>query len=274
MDKVTSRDGTRIACWSAGSGPPVLLVHGGMADHTRWSEVSPLLEERFTVFTMDRRGRGESEDGLDYAMEREYEDIVAILESIGAPTTIVGHSYGAGCALGAALLTDRVERLVLYEPGILEGAKGYYAGDRIAAALRKAEKQLRAGETEPAMVTIFRDVIEMSDQEVEMVRSSPTWPQRVAAAHTVLREIREEAAYLFDPVRYRDLTVPTLLLTGSESYQIARGGTAALHDALPNSRVVVLQGQGHVAITTAPELFVREVMAFLSEPWRAAEKES
>jgi pimeloyl-ACP methyl ester carboxylesterase len=80
-----------------------------------------------------------------------------------------------------------------------------------------------------------------------------------------MRELRAEADWIFNPVLYRNLTVPTLLLTGSESVQITRDGTSALHGALPNSRIVVLEGQGHVAVTTAPELFVGEVVAFLNE---------
>lgn len=263
MNTAVSSDGTTIAYWSSGAGPPVLLVHGAMADHARWAEVSPLLEEKFTVYAIDRRGRGKSGDASEYSMELEAQDILAVLHSIDTPTTLIGHSYGAGCALEAALLTDRVERLVLYEPGILEGVRGYYSGPRIAAALDLAERQLADRQTEDAMITIFREVIEMTVQEINAVKDSPAWPQRVAAAHTVLRELRGEAEWKFDPDRFHNLTVPTLLITGSESLQLMREGTAALHDALPNSEVATLEGQGHAAITTAPGMFIERVLAFM-----------
>lgn len=266
MEMVASLDGTQIAVWSSGSGPPLVLVHGAMADHTRWTNVLGAFEEHFTVFAIDRRGRGESTDGSGpYAIEREYEDVVAVLEFVGAPSAVLGHSYGATCALGAALLTDQIARLVLYEPGILEGRSGYYTTEAVTAVLSQIEALLAADEREAALETVFREIIQMPEQEIGMVKSEPAWPGRVAAAHTVLRELRTEGAWVFNPGNYAELTVPTLLLTGSESVQITKDGTAALHEALPNSRIVVLEGQGHVAITTAPELFARAVITFLTE---------
>jgi pimeloyl-ACP methyl ester carboxylesterase len=265
MERIASKDGTRIACWKAGSGPPLLLVHGGMADHTRFAAVSAPFERRFTVYTIDRRGRGESDDAADYAIEREYEDVVAVVEHIGQPTAVLGHSYGATCALEAALLTDLIERLALYEPGILEGASGFYRSERMMRALADIERHLDADEREAALMTTLREVLDLSDEQAEMMKRAPEWPGRVAAAHTLSHEIWAEAAWIFDPARYRSLAVPTLLLTGSESVETARKGTEVLHAALPDSRIVVLHGQGHVAMTTAPELFVREVVAFLTE---------
>jgi len=265
MDLVTSKDGTRIACWSSGSGPPLLLVHGAMADHTRFAGVSAPFEQHFTVYTIDRRGRGESEDAADYSIEREYEDVAAVVDFIARPATVLGHSYDATCALEAALLTDPIDRLVLYEPPILGGASGFYQSERITAAILEIERQLNEGEREAALATIFREIFEMPEGDIEVMKSAAEWPGRVAAAHTVLRELRAEGNWVFDPTRYQSLAFPTLLLTGSESYPTEKEGTTALHAALPNSRVVVLEGQGHFAITTAPKLFVREVMAFLME---------
>ena len=114
--KVVSEDGTPIAVWRSGAGPPLVLIHGAAADHNRWAPVLPALEERFAVFAVDRRGRGRSGDAADYALEREYEDVVAVVESAGAEVSVLGHSYGGICALEAALLTDAIRALVLYEP--------------------------------------------------------------------------------------------------------------------------------------------------------------
>src|SRR5918998_6394003 len=116
QETVTSEDGTRIAGWRSGEGPPLVLVHGTAADHSRWKPVLPAFEERFTVYAVDRRGRGDSGDAEDYAIEREFEDVAAVVDTIGEPANLLGHSYGALCALEAALLTPNVRKLVLYEP--------------------------------------------------------------------------------------------------------------------------------------------------------------
>src|SRR5690606_2523309 len=121
MQKVTSKDGTTIGYWKRGSGPPLLLVHGTTADHRRWSAISPQLEQHFTVYAMDRRGRGGSADSPDYDIMREAEDVAAVLKDIGTSTFVLGHSYGAVCALEAALLADNIHRLILYEPPIPTG---------------------------------------------------------------------------------------------------------------------------------------------------------
>lgn len=111
MEQVTSTDGTAIAFWRSGAGQPLLLVHGTTADHRRWSGISPHLERHFTVYAMDRRGRGGSSDSPDYDIMREAEDVAAVVEAMGEPVSILGHSYGAICSLEAALLTDKVRRL-------------------------------------------------------------------------------------------------------------------------------------------------------------------
>ena len=113
---VASLDGTRIAVHRSGEGPPLVLVHGAAADHSRWRPVLPALERRFTVLAVDRRGRGGSGDAAAYALEREVEDVVAVVEAAGEPVALLGHSHGAVCALEAARLTGGVRALVLYEP--------------------------------------------------------------------------------------------------------------------------------------------------------------
>src|SRR5258706_7310361 len=95
MSFIASTDGTNIAHWRTGVGVPLLLVHGTTADHTRWTSVLPDLENEFTVYTVDRRGRGESGDTTPYAIEREIEDIASVIGSIEGPVNILGHSYGA-----------------------------------------------------------------------------------------------------------------------------------------------------------------------------------
>jgi len=96
VQRITSRDGTPIAAWRSGQGPALLLVHGTVADHsTTWRLARHELEQRFTIYAMDRRGRGGSGDAPDYALQREAEDVAAVVDSIGEPVNLLGHSYGA-----------------------------------------------------------------------------------------------------------------------------------------------------------------------------------
>jgi pimeloyl-ACP methyl ester carboxylesterase len=260
MHHVTSADGTSIAASKVGHGPPLVLVHGTTADHSRFGPILPELMRRFTVYAMDRRGRGESADAPTYAIEREFEDVAALVDSIGEPVFLLGHSYGAICTLEASLLTQGIRKLVLYEPPIPTEDFMYPPGleGRLSALLE-------AGDHEGVVSTFFREVVKAPDEEIEQLRSLPSWPARVAAAHTIPREMRVHEAYLFKPESFAAMRVPTALLLGGDSPAMFRTATELVHAALPNSRVVVLPGQQHTAINTAPDLFLREVVAFLDE---------
>jgi len=208
---------------------------------------------------VERRGRGESGDGASYALAREAEDVTAVVEALGAPANLLGHSFGALCALEAALGTAAVRRLVLYEPGwVMPGVPLYPAG-----ALDRMEAQLAAGDREGLLTTLYREVAGLSSDDVAALKAAPAWPARVATAHTVLREARAEEAYVFDVKRLKTLETPTLLLTGEQSPPDLQAATEALAGALPNCRVRVLEGQGHTAMYTAPKVFGEAVRAFL-----------
>jgi pimeloyl-ACP methyl ester carboxylesterase len=154
QQSVTSKDGTPIAYWTSGNGPPLVLVHGTPADHTRWHPVLPAFEQHFSVCAVDRRGRGGSGDPEDdYAIEREFEDISAVVDSLGEPTILLGHSYGALCALEAALLTTNVRTLVLYEPGIEVAGEQIYPQE----VIERLEALLEVGDRE-GVVTFMREV--------------------------------------------------------------------------------------------------------------------
>jgi pimeloyl-ACP methyl ester carboxylesterase len=115
MKIVASRDGTLIACEQGGRGPHLVLVHGTSSNSSRWEAVRPRLEEHFTVARMDRRGRGGSGDSTEYAIEREFEDVATVVNALDGPILLFGHSFGAVCALEAAMRTDKLAGLVLYE---------------------------------------------------------------------------------------------------------------------------------------------------------------
>jgi pimeloyl-ACP methyl ester carboxylesterase len=219
METVRSKDGTRIAFELSGSGSPLILVHGTSADHTRWAPVLPALEKHFTVYAVDRRGRGGSGEATEYDIEREFEDITAVIDSIGHPANLFGHSYGGICALEAALRTSHVRRLILYEPPIQTGVKDLYPPQVVA----ELQALLRANKRD-ALVTLFlREIAGLSPQEVEVLRSAPAWVGRVAAAHTILREMSSANAYHFEAGRFTGFEIPTLLLLGGNSGLLFRG---------------------------------------------------
>ncbi len=263
MEKVTSLDGTPIAYHCRGAGPPLVLVHGtGAANAIAWSAVLPALEEHFSIYAVDRRGRGESGDSSTYAIEREFEDIATVVEATREPANLLGHSFGALCALEAALLTPNIRRLVLYEPVIrltrtLQNREGF--ADRLQALLD-------AGDREGVLATHYREDVGMTPDEFEQFRASPMWPARLASAHALPRELRAEERYVWDAQRFKNLYTATLLLLGSDSARDFKETTEAIHKALPKSRIAVMPGQQHIAMYTAPDLFLREVLTFLTGP--------
>lgn len=259
LETIVSIDGTPIGCWRSGQGPALVLVHGTTADSSRWETVLPLLEPHLTVYAMDRRGRGVSGDKTSYSLGAEAGDVAAVVnavaEATGGPVDVLGHSYGALCALEAALLTTKMRRLVLYEPVILPMMMPGVT-DRLADLVAQ-------GRREEAVIVVLRELAGMPEDQLERAKSLPSWPNRVAAAHTIVREQRVEDVHQFDPARFAALDVPTLLLSGGDSPASLTASTTALAAALPNARLVTMAGQGHVAMLTAPDLFTTEVLDFL-----------
>src|SRR5919112_6823061 len=257
-----SVDGTPIAYWRSGEGPPLVLVHGTAADHSRWASVLPAFEQRFTVYAIDRRGRGGSGDSNDYAVEREFEDVAAVVDSLGESAVLLGHSYGALCALETALLTRNVRKLVLYDPGIEVVGEEIYPHE----VIERLEALLRARDRDGVVATTMREVAGLPLETVEYMRSQPVWQARVDAAHTIPRELRAVKAYRLDPERFGDLGVPTLLLSGGDSPAALRKAAEAVDEMLPDSRLVVMPGQGHAAMDTGTDLFTTKVLRFLEGP--------
>lgn len=278
--EVASLDGTPIAVFEItapareGSAkqpdlPPLLLVHGATADHTTWRAVGPRFAERRPVFAMDRRGRGGSGDAPAYAIEREFEDVAAVAEALAATAgdhaghvDVAGHSYGGRCALGASLRTPSIRRLVVYEgapvpPGMTYRPPGLV--DAVRAALNR-------GDNDGALSTFLAGIVGMSDAGLEAYRRDPIWPARVAAAHTILREIEAEATGAASIERLAAVKAPVLLILGSISRSPFRIGTDALAARLADARVAVIDGAAHAAHHTHAAEFVELVERFLDGP--------
>ena len=264
METVTSADGTAIAYTQTGSGPPLVLVHGsGVSDHRRWEigDVLNRLAEHATVYALDRRGRGQSGDGDEYSMDREVEDVVAVVEAIGEPVTLLGHSFGANLALEASFVLDSLSGLILYEPGIPVG--DHDIGD--PEAIAHMNELLDTGQHEAALEVFLRDIGGLTPDEIDVFRDDPSWDDRVAGAHTLPREELACSNHELRPERLSGMTTPTLLLFGGESPRKFTDVVKAIDDALPDSRVVTFEGQQHVAMNTKPELFVDVVLSFVRD---------
>jgi pimeloyl-ACP methyl ester carboxylesterase len=260
MEHITSGDGTRIAVWRSGTGPPLLLVHGSTYDHTTaWRFVVPELERRFTVYAMDRRGRGGSGDSRVYELQREAEDVAAVVDAIGEPVNLFGHSYGALCGIEAALLTPNLGRMILYEGVPLSGADYYPPG-----VIEDLEALLEAGDVEGMLITMMREVIQRPPEEIELLRSQQEdWAARLRNAPTIPREMRGEQGYAFNPERFSDMRTPTVLLVGGDSPPGELTNAEGVSDGLPDAQVVILPGQRHTAMITGPDVLISEVVQFL-----------
>jgi pimeloyl-ACP methyl ester carboxylesterase len=166
---------------------------------------------------------------------------------------------GALCALEASLLTADIARLVLHEPPVANAA----AVPR--EILERMLERLAEGDREGLMMIMLRDVVGMTEEDIAAFKATPAYPARLAAVHTVPRELREGMRYRFQPERFAGMDVPTRILLGSESTPIDAKSAFMVHRALPNSQLVLLQGVEHVAIHRDPDLVVNEVTRFLSE---------
>ena len=259
--EVRSADGTRLAVWVGGEGPALVLVHGSASDHTTLLPFIDELRTTHTTYAMDRRGSGASGDGPVYAIDREFEDVAAVVDAVatrtGGPVPLFGHSFGAACAMGGAALTGTVRGLVVYEPSL--GLR-YPPG-----ALAAAEAALASGDRDAAVVMVFAGVLEMSDADIDALRASrtPSWWTRLACAHAIPRECRAEAGWTYEPGRFAGIASPTLVLAGSESPPDLAEATRAAAAAIPGARIHVLDGHAHMAHKSDPAGVAAILRAFL-----------
>jgi len=254
--RITVRNGPPISYQKYGSGPPLVLVHGAFSDDdTNWEFIKPILRDRFTVYAIARRGRGETEATHGHLLEDEAHDVVALIGAIGLPVFLLGHSYGAHCALAAAALTPgSIQKLILYEapwPRIVS-----------AEVMKPLEVIAAAGEWEEFTITFFRDTLFVPARDLEQLRATELWPPIIADAKASLGDLRALSRYDFNPKRFGVFEAPVLLQIGSQSLHELYV-TDALAAALPNAQIENLPGQAHEGMTTAPEMFAEVVTRFL-----------
>jgi pimeloyl-ACP methyl ester carboxylesterase len=231
-------------------------VHGSFSDHeTNWTFAAPLLRRWFTVYAIARRGRGDTDATTDHSLGDEAQDVADVIRAIGSPVYLLGHSYGAHCALlAAAAEPARIEKLVLYEPIWPQALKpGAFAALATLAA---------AGAWDQFAYAFFANTLLVPTAELDSVRASESWAPILADAPATLGDLRALCAYRFDPRRFTALRMPVMLQVGSESPR-SLYVTDALAALLRDVRVETLAGQAHEGMTTAPELFVQSTAAFL-----------
>lgn len=247
--------------WAEGTGPPLVLVHGSMCDHTRFDPLVAELRNGMTTFAMDRRGHGASTDIGSYAIEREFEDVAAVADAAaqrtGGPVALWGHSFGAGCALGAAALTSSIRYLILYEPGL---GLSYPAG-----SIRAIEEALAAGDREAAIFIAF-GALDLTQEERDAMRSSPVWPVRLASAPNLPRECRAEESWTYRPGQFDAVTARTLMLTGSRTPPDVRDLTRRAAVAIPNTELRTLEGHAHFAFQDDPAMVAAIIRQFTARP--------
>ena len=255
---VSSADGTEIGLLTAGDGPPLLIVHGGMGCIERWAPIWEQLTSRWQVTAMDRRGRGTShDDGRPYDLSREFEDVAAVAASMagGGPVDVFGHSYGAVCALGAAAKGAPVRRLALYEP----------PGPPTVPAQWRARvlPMIEAGQPGRAMFSFLTEIIGLSADEVDALRDAPRGYDVMPIVSATMPRESEALSTVDLPALAAGVTVPVLLILGSASPPWAHEIIRDLGAALKHKTLAVLDGQGHNAMDEAPELLVTQLASFL-----------
>jgi pimeloyl-ACP methyl ester carboxylesterase len=244
---VLSKDGTPIACERRGQGHPLILVDGALCSRTMGPSgpLAKALENHFTVFRYDRRGRGDSGDTAPYAVEREVDDIEAVLQAAGGEAYVWGMSSGAMLALMAASRLPGITRLALYEaPLIVDGSRE--TTQTGWTTIRDAIAEGRRGDA----VTAFLKSVGMPSLLILFMKLTPIWPKLKAVADTLPHDgaivARDQLGKPLDPARWASVNVPVLVTDGGKSPAWMRHGNKALAEALPNASYRTLPGQNHM----------------------------
>ena len=256
MDTVTSKDGTTIAFDRLGDGPPIILVCGASTDRMTNAPLATLLAEHFTVFNYDRRGRGDSGDTAPYAVEREVEDLDAVIAAAGGSASVYGTSSGGALALEAAASGFAITKLALWEvPFALDESRRPPAD-----LVERYDEMISAGRRGDAVEYFMSKVVGLPPEFVAYARNAPFWGAQEAIAHTLAYDAMIMGDYSLPTERAAAVTAPTLVMAGGESFPFMRETARALADILPDGQQRTLEGQEH---NVAPEALARVLEEFL-----------
>jgi pimeloyl-ACP methyl ester carboxylesterase len=248
MKKVLSKDGTPIAFDRKGRGPAVILVDGALCFRASGPSgpLADLLAENFTVFTYDRRGRGDSGNSATYAVEREIEDVAALIHEAGGSAFVYGISSGAALALEAANHGLAIKKLALYEaPFIVDDSRPPIPKDFMAQL-----NNLIAADRPGDAVKLFLKLVGVPAIFIGLMRFMPAWSKLKSVAHTLPHDIAIVQDYQrgkpLPANRWSSVTAPTLVMDGGKSPAWMRHGAQALAGVIPNARLRTLEGQTHM----------------------------
>lgn len=258
MRAVISKDGTPIAFDQSGQGPALILVAGALTTCADWSSLSARLAPHFRVFAYDRRGRGKSGDSAPYAVEREVEDLEALIIEAGGPAFVFGHSSGAALALEAAVqLGENVQKLAMYEAPYNDASEAKLAWRAYIHELTQALAADRQGDA----VALFMQYVGMPAEQIEAMRQSPAWPQLEAIAPTLAYDhtaiLGKDSSVPIE--RAMQVRVPTLIMNGGASYPFMYETARTLSKAIPHAQMRTLEGQGH---GPAEDILAQALIAF------------
>jgi pimeloyl-ACP methyl ester carboxylesterase len=255
MEKIQSKDGTTLAFDQLGEGPPLLLVAGASCDRMIDAPIADALAQHFTVLNYDRRGRGDSGDTLPFAVEREIEDLDALLAAAGGTATVVGLSSGAALSAEAAAAGLPIEALVLWEPPFTVDEEGRRAAKAYSKRLNELLAEGRRGDA----LSHFMRRVGLSDEMIAGMRQSPYWSLGESLAPTLAYDDAAMGDSTVPTERYGRIGVPTLVLAGSASPDFLREAARQAAAAIPGARHEVLDGQSH---DVAPDVLAPAVARF------------
>ncbi|WP_247003422.1 alpha/beta fold hydrolase [Halosolutus gelatinilyticus] len=255
---VRSEDGTTIAFERTGAGDPILLVGGALTDRSASAPLAAHLAPQFSVYAYDRRGRGDSGDAESYVVEREVEDLEALVEEAGGSAFVFGKSSGAVLALEAAARGLDISKLALYEPPFRVDEGGPRPPADLAARVEDRLSDDRRGD---AVELFLTKAVGMPADAVAEMRNEPTWPAIEETAPTLVYDLTVVGDGALPTDRLESVAVPTLAIDGTESPAWARHATRAVADALPDARYRSLAGQTHNIAPDALAPVVAELFA-------------
>jgi pimeloyl-ACP methyl ester carboxylesterase len=254
---VTSRDGTTIAYQRIGAGAPVIMVVGAFNDHLTGAPLADALAEDFTVYTYDRRGRGESGDTFPYAVEREVEDLAALIDEAGGAAALFGFSSGAVLSLKAAQLGLPVTKVALYDTPIRLRDPEPEATVDIA---KRLDELVSAGRRGDAVELFQTDVVGIPAEVVAQLRHAPFRPALEAMAHTTVYDVTITGDPSV-PAGLASVTVPTLAMAGGAGPDFMSRTAQAIAEAVPHGQYRILDGQSHDLVAEVLGPVVREFLA-------------
>jgi len=246
MDTITSPDGTTIAYDKQGEGPALILVDAALITRSSGSkpELAKLLAAHFTVYSYDRRGRGDSGDTLPYAVGREIEDIETLIDAGGGPAFLYGNSSGAALAMLAAVtLGGKVSKLAMYEAPYNDDPDAQRAWSQYISAMTEALADGRRGDA----VALFMAYVGTPAEQIDGMRRAPFWAGMEAVAPTLAYDhaaiLGQNSSVPIDMAGR--VQVPTLVMSGSASFPFMHGTARALSRAMPQGELRTLEGQTH-----------------------------